>query len=420
MHMVEFLKHISTALLLLTGLCFFYQTVYLVVSLFWREPKHKPEKPARYAILIAARNEEAVLPYLLQSIRAQDYPSERITTYVVADNCTDRTAEAAEANGARVYRRFDRSRIGKGYALHDLLDWIRRGDGLEQYDAFLIFDADNLLCPDYISKINRTYSDGFEAFHGYRNTKNFGDSWISSAYALWYLHDSVHLNAARMMLGTTCAVTGTGFGFTRALLERIDGWIFFTLTEDVEFDNWCAVNGVRIGFCREAMLYDEQASTFAQSWKQRIRWTQGGLQVSLLYAGRQLRGMLRGGRTGWASFEAATLSLGGYLLSALSGLSVAVTGLAQSGLRGLLAAVGCAVGGLYMGMAVIGALVLLTEWRRIAAPAYKKLLSVLTFPLFMLTFIPAAVCAVFAKRGWEPTRHTVAIGIGSLAAAPRE
>ena len=68
----------------------------------------------------------------------------------------------------------------------------------------------------------------------------------------------------------------------------------------------------------------------------------------------------------------------------------------------------------------IGALVLLTEWRRIAAPAYKKLLSVLTFPLFMLTFIPAAVCAVFAKRGWEPTRHTVAIGIGSLAAAPRE
>ena len=305
MHMVELLKHISTALLLLTGLCFFYQTVYLVVSLFWREPKHKPEKPARYAILIAARNEEAVLPYLLQSIRAQDYPAERITTYVVADNCTDRTAEAAEANGARVYRRFDRSRIGKGYALHDLLDWIRRGDGLEQYDAFLIFDADNLLCPDYISKINRTYSDGFEAFHGYRNTKNFGDIWISSAYALWYLHDSVHLNAARMMLGTTCAVTGTGFGFTRALLERIDGWSFFTLTEDVEFDNWCAVNGVRIGFCREAMLYDEQASTFAQSWKQRIRWTQGGLQVSLLYAGRQLRGMLRGGRTGWASFEAA-------------------------------------------------------------------------------------------------------------------
>ena len=265
---IEILKNVSAVLLLLTGVCFCYQTVYLAVSLFWKEPRHKPEKPTRYAVLIAARNEEAVLPYLLQSIRAQDYPAERIGVYVVADNCTDRTAEAAEAGGAQVYRRFDRTRIGKGYALHELLEWMRRTGELDRWDAFLIFDADNLLCPDYISKINRTCSDGFAAFHGYRNTKNFGDSWISSAYALWYLHDSVHLNAARMMLGTTCAVSGTGFGFTRALLDEMGGWRFFTLTEDIEFDNWCAASGVRIGFCREAMLYDEQSATFAQSWKQ--------------------------------------------------------------------------------------------------------------------------------------------------------
>ena len=71
------------------------------------------------------------------------------------------------------------------------------------------------------------------------------------------------------------------------------GWNFFTLTENIEFDNWCAASGVRIGFCREAMLYDEQAATFAQSWKQRIRWTQGGIQVSLLYASRLARAILR-------------------------------------------------------------------------------------------------------------------------------
>lgn len=412
---IEILKNVSAVLLLLTGVCFCYQTVYLAVSLFWKEPRHKPEKPTRYAVLIAARNEQAVLPYLLQSIRAQDYPAERIGVYVVADNCTDRTAEAAEAGGAQVYRRFDRTRIGKGYALHELLDWMRRTGELDRWDAFLIFDADNLLCPDYIAKINRTCSDGFAAFHGYRNTKNFGDSWISSAYALWYLHDSVHLNAARMMLGTTCAVSGTGFGFTRALLDEMGGWNFFTLTEDIEFDNWCAASGVRIGFCREAMLYDEQAATFAQSWKQRIRWTQGGIQVSLLYASRLARGILRGGRTAWASFEAATLSVFGYLLSGLSALSVFVTALAEGGVRGLLTALAVAFAGGYFGLAAMGALTLATEWRKIAAPARKKLLSVLTFPLFMMTFIPAGLCAIFCKRGWEPTRHTVAVGIGSLA-----
>ena len=420
MHALEVLKHISAALLLLSGLCFFYQTVYLAVSLFWKEPEHRPAQPNRYAILIAARNEEQVLPYLLQSIREQDYPRERIGVYVVADNCTDGTAEAAEAAGAWVYRRFDRSRVGKGYALHDLLGQMQKAGELERYDAFLVFDADNLLCPDYISRINRTCSDGFEAFHGYRNTKNFADSWVSSAYALWYLHDSVHLNAARMLLGTTCAVSGTGFGFTRGLLEKCGGWNFFTLTEDIEFDTWCATHGVRIGFCREAMLYDEQAATFRQSWKQRIRWTQGGIQVSLRYGGVLLRGILRGGRTGWASFETATLSMWGYLLSGAAAISAMLTAAAESGPRGFWTALALGAAGIYASMAALGALVLATEWKKIAAPTGKKLLSVLTFPVFMMTFIPAGICAVFCKRGWEPTRHTVAIGLGALAVPRRE
>ena len=109
MDTIEILKNVSAVLLLLTGVCFCYQTVYLAVSLFWKEPRHKPEKPTRYAVLIAARNEEAVLPYLLQSIRAQDYPAERIGVYVVADNCTDRTAEAAEAGRKRITSSLDRA-----------------------------------------------------------------------------------------------------------------------------------------------------------------------------------------------------------------------------------------------------------------------------------------------------------------------
>ena len=204
------------------------------------------------------------------------------------------------------------------------------------------------------------------------------------------------------------------------ILHFLGGWSFFTLTEDIEFDTWCATHGVRIGFNRRAMLYDEQVSGFAQSWKQRIRWTQGGIQVSLLYAKDYLRGMLRGGRTGWASFECATLSLFGYGLSILSVVSVALSAAAEHGTSGLLIALLGGVAGLYISMALLGALTVLTEWKRISAATGKKLLSVLTFPLFMMTFIPAAVCSVFCKRGWEPTRHTVAVGIGSFASASKE
>ena len=422
MQTIETLRTVSRILMLLAGLCFFYQTVYLVISVFLPLKKREnlpaviPAELPRFGILIAARNEEAVLPYLLQSIREQDYPQELMRVFVVADNCTDQTAQVAECAGATVWRRYNREKIGKGYALTFLLDHMQRSGQMEDLDAFLVFDADNLLCPDYLRQISRMYTEGFDAFHGYRNTKNFGDSWISSGYALWFLHDSIHLNAARMALGTTCAVSGTGFGFTKALLKRCGGWRFFTLTEDVEFDTWCATHGERIGFCREAMLYDEQPLTLRQSWRQRIRWVQGGLQVSIRYAGDLLRGLFAGGRTSWASFETATLSLWGYLLGAAAMGMTMLTAFFDFGTRGLILAVLAALGGTTGWMLVLGALTMISEWKNIRAPWSRKLLAVVTFPLFMLTFIPVGVCALFCRRGWAPVHHTVAVPIGAMQA----
>ena len=219
-----------------------------------------------------------------------------------------------------------------------------------------------------------------------------------------------------MALGTTCAVSGTGFGFTKALLKRCGGWRFFTLTEDVEFDTWCATHGERIGFCREAMLYDEQPLTLRQSWRQRIRWVQGGLQVSIRYAGDLLRGLFTGGRTSWASFETATLSLWGYLLGAAAMGMTMLTAFFDAGTRGLILAVLAALGGTAGWMLVLGALTMISEWKNIRAPWSRKLLAVVTFPLFMLTFIPVGVCALFCRRGWAPVHHTVAVPIGAMQA----
>ena len=272
MNFLSILRSISLVLAAVTTVCYFYQIVYLFLPLLKKQKPLETTQNRRYAILIAARNEEAVLPHLLDAIRAQDYPQDLITTYVVADNCTDRTAEVARAGGAQVFCRSNKIQIGKGYALNFLLEQIDGNDGLHNYDAFLIFDADNLLQPDYVRQINRLCANGFDAFCGYRNSKNFGSNWISRGYGLWYLHDSCHLNQSRMLLGTTCAVNGTGFGFTRQLLDRMGGWNFFTLTEDIEFSTWCATRGIRIGYCRDAELFDEQPENFLQSWRQRTRW----------------------------------------------------------------------------------------------------------------------------------------------------
>lgn len=414
MDWLELLQAVSKGLATFLSVCYFYHILYLILPWLKKERPHKEEKLHRFAILIAARNEEAVLPHLLDSIRAQDYPAHLLTTYVVADNCTDGTAQTARAHGARVFTRFNQERVGKGHALHDLLEHIRESGELDSFDAFLVFDADNLLMPDYVRSINRTCSDGYEAFCGYRNTKNFGTNWLTSGYGLIFLHDCVHMNRSRMVLGGSCVVSGTGFGFTRQLIERIGGWNFFTLTEDTQFSFWCASQGIRIGYCRKAMLFDEQPVTFAQSWRQRTRWVQGSFQVAFRHGADLLRGIGRGGALGYSCFEFLTLSLWGYGLAALSALlGLLCTFLDQGWLAGL-RAFGWSLLGAYQSLFVIGALTLLTQWRHIRATKLEKLCSLVTFPVFMLSFVPIAVAAPFQKFHWKPIQHKVAVSAQSL------
>ena len=146
----------------------------------------------------ALPNEEFVIGNLLDSIKKQDYPSDLLTVFVVADNCTDNTASISRGYGAFVYERSDRDLIGKGYALDWLLSRLKEDGHWETIDGFLVFDADNVLAPNYISEMNKTFSDGYEALTSYRNSKNYGDNWISAGYALWYLRESKYLHNSRI------------------------------------------------------------------------------------------------------------------------------------------------------------------------------------------------------------------------------
>lgn len=414
MTVLSFFRQLSLILAILTTVCNCYQMFYLFIPLFKRKRPLQKDVLRRYAILIAARNEEAVLPHLLQSIRDQDYPAELISVFVVADNCTDATADVARAGGATVYTRFNKQRVGKGYAINYLFEHIQRDFNLEDFDAFLIFDADNLLKSDYITQMNRLPSEGYEAFCGYRNTKNFGTNWITSGYGIWYLHESSHMNRSRYTIGSCCSVNGTGFGFTRSLYERLGGWNFFTLTEDIEFNNWCATHGVKIGYCHDAIVYDEQPLTFRQSWKQRTRWAQGGYQVSFRYVRPLFRSLFKGGWVGYSCFELATLSLWGYILTGITCISSALLSVLAEGWTGIAFAMIMAFAGTYGSMFAMAAWTLILEWPRIAATTGQKIRSAFTFPFYMMTYAPIGICAMFQKFEWAPIEHTVAISTSEL------
>ncbi|MBO5317011.1 MAG: glycosyltransferase family 2 protein [Oscillospiraceae bacterium] len=400
---------------ILTSVMYSYQMFYLILP-FFAKPKALPKQGFhKYAILIAARNEELVLPHLLDSIANQDYPAEKLRIFVVADNCTDSTAAVAGAHGATVFCRNNQNQIGKGYALDYLLERIDTTEGLDSFDAFLVFDADNLLQPDYIRSMDRVHSNGYQVFCGYRNTKNFGTNWLTSGYGLWYIHESTHLNRSRMHIGTGCTVSGTGFGFSREVLLKTGGWKFFTLTEDLEFSAWCATNGIKIGYCHDAVLYDEQPITFRQSWRQRTRWAQGGIQMSLRYIARLLKGIFTG--KGWVRFncfETTSLSLFGFLFGMFCMLLTLLFILLAWGPMFFLQISLLTFPLSYLGTVLMAALTLALEWDRIRATKKEKIVSMLTFPFFMMTWLPITLAAPFQKFGWPPIYHTVATTAESL------
>lgn len=412
MHFVDMISTANRILSLVFLCCYSYQFLYLAVPYLLPLRESGILRLNRYAVLISARNEESVLPELLRSIAAQDYPREFYQVFVIADNCTDHTAEVACTLGATVYERQNKQLVGKGYALHDLLERIRRDFG-DSFDGYFVFGADNLLSPDYFSQMNRTFSAGHSIITSYRNSKNFGDNWISAGYALWFLREAKYLNHARMALGTSCNVSGTGFLFSRDILAECGGWNFFLLTEDIEFSIFNIIRGHKIAYCPEAILYDEQPTSFRQSWKQRMRWSKGYIQVFQKYAIALLRELFQ--KRSFSCFDMIMNIMPAFILSALCILlNLCLTGIgilsAQNVGQALLSVLEL-LRSCYLCLFLLGVITTVSEWKKIHTSTFKKILYTFTFPIFMFTYIPISLAALFRKVEWAPITHKVAISL---------
>ena len=410
------LQHVNQIIGILFLICYSYQLLYVPVAL-WRRHKVVRSAPLRrYAVLISARNEEAVITHLIDSIRQQDYSQENLDVYVVADNCTDNTADAAREAGAIVYRRSDRVHVGKGYALHFLLTRIREERGDQYYDGYFVFDADNLLAPDYVSRMNEVFGEDCQVVTSYRNSKNYGDNWISAGYGLWFLRDAAFLNDPRTRLGLSATVSGTGYLFSREIMLRLDGWPFHSLSEDTEFTVDCLLKGERIGYCGGAELFDEQPTRLGQSVRQRMLWVRGNMLVLLRHGGHLAKGTA--GQGGLSCLD-LLLSMAPAIVLAIAGTAAGVLATvmelpADGRVLPMLAAAGMSFLVPYLLLFLAGALTTATQWRRIRTSAWKKILYTLTFPLFMATYVPITVLALFGKVEWKPIEHRAVMTVREL------
>jgi cellulose synthase/poly-beta-1,6-N-acetylglucosamine synthase-like glycosyltransferase len=418
---------INSILYIALTVLYFYQFIYIVIALIGDKKKkldtYEAKKLHKFAFIIAARNEQAVIGNLINSIKQQNYPAELIDVIVVADNCTDDTAQIAREHGAICYERFNNMLVGKGYALDYCFNKIVEQFGdYTAYDGYFIFDADNVIDKNYVKEMNKVFDRGYNVITSYRNSKNYDTNWITSGYSLWFIREAKYLNNPRMMLKTSCAVSGTGFLVNSTIIKKNNGWKFNLLTEDIQFSVVNILEGEKIGYCENAMFYDEQPTTFKQSWNQRMRWSKGFYQVMFRY-GRELIAMMFKKREMFVSCydmfmtlaPATLLSIGCILLNLIF-LAYGATDvhMLRRILPGTLGSIAFAGVNFYLLMFSIGFITLVTEWNKILAPANKKIKSLFTFPLFMITYVPISLVALVKKVEWKPIAHSISKSVEEI------
>ena len=281
-----------------------YYAVTSLAGVLFRKRAPIASQPAqkRIAAIIPARNEAAVVGKLVESLLAQDYPRALFDIYVVPNNCSDDTEAAALSVGARVLRVEGPIRA-KGDVLRGAFGQLT---AMGVYDAYCVFDADNLVDARFFQNVNDMLLAGYPVAQGYRDSKNPYDNWVSGSMSAFFWFMSRLYNESRARLGMSCHLNGTGFMVSDEVVRAI-GWDTHSLTEDLEFTALCALHGYRIGWMPEARIYDEQTVSFKVSCMQRRRWTAGSLQCMRRYVPRLLK------KHSMASLDMAMLFMGNLL-----------------------------------------------------------------------------------------------------------
>ncbi len=411
------LSMINFVLVVFMTLFFAYQTLYIIIGFIQKkiEKGNRIEVPKlRYACITSARNEENVIGQLIASLKGQDYPKELIDIYVIADNCTDNTAKVAKEAGAYVIVRNDQVNKGKGYALDYFFKKVKQHVGNDYYAGYFVFDSDNIVDKDFVKEMNITYNTKhYEAMTSYRNSKNYEANWISAANSLYFLKEARFLNYPRSILKTNCAISGTGFFVSQKVIDQNNGWPFHLLTEDIEFSVSCATKGIKIGYCDRAMVYDEQPTSFEQSWTQRLRWSKGFYQINAKYTLGLLKGIFKGRSFACYDLLASTAPTMLLQVTVLL-LNVFVLLYCQTKYDTYFVVQTKMIASEFIISAIInyyllsfftGLATLVSEWSMIKTKPIVKIKYLFTFPIFVMSYVPIGLVALFKKVEWKQIKH---------------
>jgi cellulose synthase/poly-beta-1,6-N-acetylglucosamine synthase-like glycosyltransferase len=248
--------------------CLYYVSLALVALLSRKEASSTEKTPAyTFAIIIPAHNEEQNISTTLRSCAGLDYPKDKYKIFVIADNCSDRTAEIAKDNGATCLKRYDEKKKGKGFAL----EWGFRQILAERHDALVVLDADCQLDNHALRIFDHYLMKGEKVLQANDCASNPDSNAMSYAVAVGNVIENRLFYSPKSRLGLAVLLRGTGMVFRRDVLEQ-HPWQAHSIVEDVEYTLRLISSGIIVSFINEVKVVSEFPGKKDQLQAQRMRW----------------------------------------------------------------------------------------------------------------------------------------------------
>jgi len=249
------------------------------------QTRFESDSNRKFALIVPAHNEEKIIGKTIYSLSGLVYPKNKYSIFVVADNCTDNTAELARSLGAIVLERTNKKEKGKGYALRWAFDKISRYK--EAYDAVLVVDADSLISGNYLEVMNYYLDRGSRVIQSSDLVLPEPGNWSIEATRIGFLLHNYVKPLGRKVLNFNMGLRGNGMCFATDVLKEVP-WKAWSLTEDLEYGLILMLHGIKIDFAPEATVLAQMPVEAKNAESQRSRWELGRFQIIRMYTGKFL------------------------------------------------------------------------------------------------------------------------------------
>lgn len=386
---------------LLLGILFIHSIYFTLTGLFVffkNKTKFGNYAPkTKFAVLVAARNEGNVIGNLVGSLMKQNYPKELYDVYTLVNNSTDDTLEKAKSAGSKIIE-VDEPTKTKGEVLSYSFRKLKDSD----YDAYIVFDADNVVDKDFLKTMNNIYASGYKIAQGRRDSLNSTDNWISSSYSIFYYIQNLFYNYARTKFAWNATINGTGFMADKKFVE--DYYHPCTITEDIELALIATLHQERVVYTEEAITYDEQPTNFKVSWIQRVRWSKGIMDCTKHYSRDLLKQFIKTGKLTYLDKVLFLTIPHVQVLSFILTLILAIAIIIELGFSSLLwqfILSSFMLFGLFIGI-LFNAFILKYYDDKVLGNWH----GILLFGLFVVSWVPINIVCFFKKSvTWKPIEH---------------